>query len=166
MTAEDRTTRRVQKKGRRAIMIAYFVVVVIISTICTIEIVIQAISSQGGRATDAHVECVEGVRSLAAAVDRARSKVDGTNRVEADAVAKYRAALEPEWSHRGAVRRACRGDRQRLDALDAVVHLGFAEEHAVRRNAVELAPFRRRASELLNAHIPPAPAASAEPITP
>lgn len=147
-------------------MIAYFVVVVVVITICTAEISIQAFSRLGGKSTDAEVGCVDGIRSLVAAVDRARSGVDGSNRKEADAVNRYRSALQPEWSRRGAVRRACKGDVGRLETLDAVVHLGFAEEHAVRRNAVELAPFRRRASELLEKNLPVAPppgAVSAQP---
>lgn len=147
-------------------MIAYFVVVVVIITVCTVEISIQAFSRRGGKATEAQVECVEGIRSLVAAVDRARSRVDGSNRKESDAVSRYRAALEPEWSRRGAVRRACRGDSARLETLDAVVHMGFAEEHAVRRNAMELAPFRRHASELIDKNLPAAPASGADPAQP
>lgn len=138
-------------------MIAYFVLVVVIITVCTVQISIQAFSRLGGKATDAQVECAEGIQSLVAAIDRARTAVDGSNRRESDAVATYRAALQPEWSRRGAVRRACKGDAERLATLDAVVHMGFAEEHAVRRNAVELAPFRRRASKLIEQNLPAPP---------
>ena len=166
MTSDERQKRRARQRGRRAVMIAYFVVVVVIISICTIEISIQAFSRRGGKATEARVECVEGIRSLVAAVDRARSGVDGSNRKEADAVARYRAALEPEWSRRGAVRRACKGDPARLETLDAVVHMGFAEEHAVRRSAVELAPFRRLASQLMQKNLPAVPASSADPAQP
>lgn len=115
---------------------------------------------------DAEVECVAGIRSLVTAIDRARSRVDGSNQRESDAVARYRKALQPEWSKRGAVRRACRGDPARLRTLDAVVHLGFAEEHLVRRNAVELAPFRRRAAELIRDNLPARPAPGAVPVDP
>jgi len=166
MTSAERQNRRARKKGRRGVMIAYFVVVVVVITICTVEISIQAFSRLGGTSRDAQVECVEGIRSLIAAVDRARSGVDGSNRKEADAVIRYRASLEPEWSRRGAVRRACKGDIGRLETLDAVVHLGFAEEQAVRRNAMELAPFRRRASELLEKNLPAASAPGAVPVQP
>ncbi|PIE05584.1 MAG: hypothetical protein CSA75_03980 [Sorangium cellulosum] len=164
MTSDEQQDRRAKDKGRRVIMIAYFVVVVVVCAICVVEISVQAFSRLRGRATDEKVQCMEGIRGLVAAVDRARSAVDGSNRKESDVVAQYRAGLEPEWSNRGAVRRACRNNADKLRALDAIIHLGFAEEHAVRRNAVELAPFRRRASESLSAQIPAlAPSATPAP---
>lgn len=135
-------------------MIAYFALVVVICTICTIQVSSQAISRIGGKSNDP-VECVDGIRSLARAIERARVAVHRSDLKESEAVSCYRSNLEPEWSRRGAVQEACQGDANRLRALDAVIHLGFAEEHAVRRDAVELASFRRHATDLIEKHLPP-----------
>jgi hypothetical protein len=135
-------------------MIAYFALIVVICTICTIQVSTQAISRIGGE-TDEPVECVDGIRSLARAIERARVAVHRSDLKESEAVSRYRSNLEPEWSRRGAVEKACQGDKNRLRALDAVLHVGFAEEHAVRRDAVELASFRRRATDLIDKYLPP-----------
>jgi hypothetical protein len=142
-----------RRKGRRWMMIAYFAFVVVIVVVCTVEVSLQAFARPHGNVDDS-VKCAEGIASLARAVDRGLVAVNDDTLTEFEAVDKYRNALEPEWSMRGSVRAACEGDEGKLEALDAVVHMGFAEEHTVRHNAFEIAPFRRRARELLMRELP------------
>ena len=158
----DRQERKARRKGRRGVMIGYFVLVVVVIGICTVQVTTQAIGRLGGTHSDAPVDCVPGIRSLVVAVDRARTAAAASHQDESEAVALFRSSLEPEWARRGDIERACQGDPARLETLDAVIHLGFAEEHAVRRDAVELSEIRRKAADLVHKHVPPPPSASVQ----
>ena len=63
---------------------------------------------------------------------------------ERSALARYRGALEPEWSEEKAVVAACAGDAAGRKRLNDVIALRYAEEHAVRYESLGLAPLRRR----------------------
>ncbi|MCU0692158.1 MAG: hypothetical protein MUF54_12230 [Polyangiaceae bacterium] len=134
-------------------MIAYFAFVVLVSLVCTVEISLQAFESPTG--TSHPTTCREGILSLMAAIDRARQHSEEPVATENGAVQRFRQAREPAWSRRDAVLAACRGDEQMTEAFDAVVHLGFAEEHGVRREAIELGPFRLRARKLVQTYVEP-----------
>jgi hypothetical protein len=158
----DRQERKARRKGRRGVMIGYFVLVVVVIGICTVQVTIQAVGRLGGTPSDAPVDCAQGIRSLVTAIERARSAAAASHEGESEAVALFRSSLEPEWARRGDIERACKGDPARLEALDAVIHLGFAEEHAVRRDAVELSEIRSKAADLVHRHVPPPPPASVQ----
>ena len=134
-------------------MIAYFAFVVVVCVVSVVEVTLQAFARPHGNVNDS-VKCAEGIAALARAVERGLVAVSDDTLTEFEAVDKYRNALEPDWSTRGSVRAACEGDEGKLEALDAVVHMGFAEEHTVRHNAFEVAPFRLRARELLKRELP------------
>jgi hypothetical protein len=93
--------------------------------------------------------CGDGLLALHAAVERARLAAAGTDGEDA-ALARFRAALTPEWGHRDDVAAACRGSADDEGALDAIERLRYAEEHAVRREAGELAPLRRRVEAIVD----------------
>ena len=92
--------------------------------------------------------CRSGIRSLVTAVERARKAAAAENGDERAALARFRAKLAPEWQRLPAVERACEADGQARSALRDVVELRFAEEHAVRYEAVALARLRRRVKAL------------------
>jgi hypothetical protein len=100
--------------------------------------------------------CREGLRALAAAVDRARRTAPGLEGVEEVAIARFRRSLEPEWSFRDNVASACRGRAEDEGALDTIERLRYAEEHAVRREAGDLAPLRRRVQTIVDEQLGPA----------
>jgi hypothetical protein len=100
-----------------------------------------------GRASPFH-GCREGLRSLAAAVDRARQAAPGEGGEDA-AIARFRGALAPEWGFRDEVAASCRSSEADERALDAIERLRYAEEHAARREAGDLAPLRRRVHTIL-----------------
>jgi hypothetical protein len=92
--------------------------------------------------------CRSGIQSLVTAVERARQAAAAENGDERAALARFRAKLAPEWQRLPAVERACEADEQARGALRDVVELRFAEEHAVRYEAVALARLRRRVKAL------------------
>jgi len=94
--------------------------------------------------------------NLMKAVDRARLAAAGTEGEDA-ALARFRSALEPEWSHRDGVASRCKGAAADEATLDAIERLRYAEEHAVRREAGELAPLRRRVQGIIDRELSPCP---------
>jgi hypothetical protein len=65
------------------------------------------------------------------------------------ALADFRRALSPEWDDRDHIEDLCRPSPSSMAALDALERLRYAEEHAVRREAAELAPLRRRVQAIV-----------------
>ncbi len=100
--------------------------------------------------------CREGLIALAGAVDRAREAAPGTDGEDA-AIARFRSALEPEWGYRDGIAASCRGASENERALDAIERLRYAEEHAARREAGDLAPLRRKVRDIVNGELGPAP---------
>lgn len=144
-------------------LVAYFAFSVLVIAVCTIEVTVQACAGVK-RTDDATVECASGILSLMHAVERATKSAATGTRPEREALESFRAALEPEWSRREAISHACAGRKDMEETLDAVLHLGWAEERSVRRDSLETTEFRRRARELVARNIPggAVPAASSE----
>jgi len=150
-----------RRKGRKAILVAYFAFSVLIIAVCTVEISVQAFAGVK-RTDDDQVDCVTGIQSLMRAVERATAGSSTVTLPEREAVESFRKALEPEWSRRDAIRRACKGQDNLEDTLDAVLHLGWAEERSVRRDSLETTEFRRRARDLMDRNIRSAAGSPAE----
>src|SRR6187551_3508416 len=93
-------------------------------------------------------ECRGGTRDLLTAVRRASLAAAAETGDERAAVGRFRAALEPEWSTRASLDSVCRADSKAQAALAEIDALRYAEEHAVRYEAVGLAPQRRRVQAL------------------
>ncbi len=106
--------------------------------------------------------CEDGIRALAGAIDRARAAAAASDGDEDDAIARFRRALEPDWAGFDGVASSCRTKPENQRALDAIERLRYAEEHAVRREAGELAPLRRRVQAIVDA-LPPPPAQNPRP---
>ncbi|MCL2825584.1 MAG: hypothetical protein FWD57_16450 [Polyangiaceae bacterium] len=153
----DRSSRDARNIGRRIVMIGYYSVFVIVTGIGTWQVTEQAFRRLGNPQSDTPIDCVEGINSLATAISRARGAALTSHAEESEAVKNYRDGLNPEWERRGDIERACMSNKQHLETLEAVVHLGFVEEHAVRREAVELSTVRRKTSDMVRRHTSPAP---------
>lgn len=152
---DDRRT-SLRKRTRRYMMIGYFFVVLAVCGISAVQVVKQVFFTKPELADAKQLECGEGIRLLDDAIDRARKTVHRSALNETQAVRKYRDALEPTWSHRFAIERACMGDVQREQAVRALIRLGHAEEHAVRSDAAELARLRKRTEQLVQRVAAPA----------
>jgi hypothetical protein len=103
-----------------------------------------------------YASCREGLRAMVAALDRARHAAPGLDGREEVALDRFRRSLEPEWSYRHQIAAACRGQAEDERALDAIERLRYAEEHAVRREAGDLAPLRRRVQAIVDERLSPA----------
>ena len=144
----DKPPRTPAALGRRIGAIAYWTVVVVVSLAAGVEITWQVFFLPSPPAP--YASCHEGLRSLFGAVVRARDAAAHTEAGEDAALARFRGALQPEWTYRDGVATLCRGSAKDEGALDAIERLRYAEEHAVRREAGELAPLRRRVQAIVD----------------
>lgn len=143
-------------------MVVYFAFSVLVIAVCTIEVSVQACAS-AARTDDHQVECGPGILSLVHALDRATKAASTGTKDEREAVESFRASLEPEWSRRDDIRRACAGRPEMEETLDAVLHQGWGEERSVRRDSLETNQLRRRARSLVERNIRGGGATGPEP---
>ncbi|MCK6586642.1 MAG: hypothetical protein HUU21_40665 [Polyangiaceae bacterium] len=137
---------RARRRGRR---VAFAIFYSICGWICisgAVQITQQVFGSPAGPSP--YAGCHEGLLALVSAVDRARSAAPGTDGEDA-AIERFRGALLPEWRYRDAIAGACGKRAADKRALDAIERLRYAEEHAVRREAGDLAPLRRRVQAIV-----------------
>lgn len=134
-----------RRYGRAAGLVAFAAIVTAFTVTWSLQIMRQAFAPEP---TPAKVECRPGVRALIQALRRARGSAAAQTGGERAALAQFRAAIRPEWETRAQVSAACRTDRKALKVLHEIDLLRYAEEHAVRYEAVELARRRRRIQAL------------------
>lgn len=126
----------------RAIGIALFAALVTTFTaVCAVQIIWQAWHPAGALPAG---ECRTGIRQLISAIHRAREAASRVTGGEQEELTQFRAALEPEWSTRPSLTDRCAGDTEALAALGEVDRLRYAEEHALRYEALDVANRRRR----------------------
>lgn len=136
--------------GRRIGAIVYWGLVGAVCLAGAVEVTWQVFQ----RGPDApYATCHDGLRALFAALVRARDAAGNTDAGEDAALARFRDALAPEWGYRDGVASRCRGSAKDEGALDAIERLRYAEEHAVRREAGELAPLRRRVQAIVDGEL-------------
>jgi hypothetical protein len=100
--------------------------------------------------------CDEGLRALHAAIDAGRAAAEADPVDPTQALAAYRAQVDPVWRALPPVKSRCQSpeDRRSLDALE---RLRYAEEHAVRREASNLASLRRQVATDVASRTPSPP---------
>ena len=144
VTPLSRTEAR-RRLGRRIGLGLFAVLLSAFTIVCSGQIILQVWFPR----SEATIQsCRSGIQSLVTAVERARRAAAAENGDERAALARFRAQLAPEWQRLPAVERACEADGEAGGALRDVVELRFAEEHAVRYEAVALARLRRRVKAL------------------
>jgi len=153
-------------RGRRMALIVYYIMVVLVGGAAAVQISRQVLFGPGpatlgndapsGAVSTAPLPpgtCHQGLRSLFDALTRAREAAAGSEGGEDAALARFRKALEPEWNRRDGVASRCRGTAKDAATLDAIERLRYAEEHAVRREAGELAPLRRKVQAIVDSEL-------------
>jgi len=102
--------------------------------------------------------CKSGVDSLYRSMDRARRDAAAETAGETAALHDFRTSLEPEWSRYGAVRAQCQREAypKGQAALRNVELLRYAEERAVRYDALDLSRLRRTTPGAIEALSSPA----------
>jgi hypothetical protein len=133
-----------KRRGRRFAIVVFGLIVGGITALWALQIIGQVWFPE----VAGTVDCREGLRSLVDSVRRARTAAAEETGGERRAMARFRAELEEAWSRRPAIGAACESDPDSRRALADVDRLRFAEEHAVRYEAVDLARRRRRVQAL------------------
>ncbi len=141
---EDRRE-RARRAGRRVGLGVFAAIVTAFTSICTFQIVSQVWFPP---ASDATLSCKDGVRELVTAVRKGRESADGETGGEKAAMDRFRTELEGAWSREGTIARRCAPDRTGARAVVTVRRWRYAEEHAVRYGAIDLAPRRREIASL------------------
>jgi hypothetical protein len=134
-----------RRRGRRAGIAVFALVVTAFTAVCTAQILLQVWAP---RVVPTTVGCEAGLRGLIMAVDRARREASEETGGERAAVARFRRALLPEWEQRPALSKECRSNKALARGLRQIDWLRYAEEHAVRYEAVDVAKLRRQVAAL------------------
>lgn len=141
----DEAKGRWARIGRRLGLVVFAVPVAGATLIWTIQITRQVFWPDFSRQPG---DCHAAVLGLDLAVRRARDAAAHEINGERLALKRFRDGLAPEWQNREGVARACQGDPAALAALSNLDALRYAEEHAVRYEAVALAKQRRRSDAI------------------
>ena len=100
--------------------------------------------------------CRDGLAALYQAIERGRLAAEhGPDDGEEAALLRFRETVAPDWRHRDAVAELCRSAPQEISARDAIERLRYAEENAVRREAGDLAPLRRKVQAIVDHDLAP-----------
>lgn len=142
-TADPRL--RAARLGRRLGILAFAIPVAGATAIWTVQILRQVFWPEPSAHT---ADCRAEVLSLERALRRARHAAAEEAHGERAALDQFRRALFPEWRERSGLEQVCSGDAEALRALSDIDALRYAEEHAVRYEAVALAKQRRRADTI------------------
>lgn len=158
----DKPRRSPRALGRRIGAVVYWAMVAAICIAGAAEVTWQVLFQPATVAP--YASCHDGLRALFGALVRARDAAAHSEAGEDAALGRFRDALQPEWQHRDAVAVQCRTSAKDRDALDAIERLRYAEEHAVRREAGELAPLRRRVQAIVDGDLGgPPPSSTSDP---
>ncbi len=134
-----------RRRGRRTALALYYGLVVWVIVWGTTQLT-QQLFFRSARSSP-FPTCEAGLQALALAVERGRASAAGDDG-EDGAVRRFREAVATEWAWRDEIASSCRGTPKGEGALDAIERLRYAEEHAARLEAGELAPLRRRVRSL------------------
>ena len=144
LSAEERLA-SVRQTGRTIGIAIFGSLMAAFTAVCSIQICLQVWSP---RVTPLEVGCSAGTLQLVEAVEAARL-ASADEAEEQAALAKFRGALSPAWTFRPALNRACAGDAAAVGRLHAIDRLRYAEEHAVRYGAVDLAKRRQEVQRFI-----------------
>lgn len=151
----SRSPRSPRARGRRIAILVYYAMVALVGGAAAVQITRQVFFEPAPPAPFA--TCHEGLRALHTALGRAREAAARSEGGEDAALDRFRSALEPEWTYRDFVASRCRESTGDAATLDAIERLRYAEEHAVRREAGELAPLRRKVQAIVDGGRSPSP---------
>jgi hypothetical protein len=135
----------VRRRGRRVGIGVFSLLVTAFTAICSVQVLAQVWAPN---VVPTDKPCHVALRGLMSAIERARAEAALETRGERAAVQRFRRSLDPEWSHRAALDGTCQDEEHRR-ALVLIDWLRYAEEHAVRYEALDVAQLRREASSLM-----------------
>lgn len=136
---------RSEQLGRTIGTVVFAGIVAAFTIVCSVQICIQVWAPE---IVPLPTDCAAGTLLLADSIATARAAA-ATREGEQGALSAFRQAIGPTWALRPALGLECADDRAAMQRLRAVDRLRYAEEHAVRYGAVDLAERRREVSRLL-----------------
>jgi hypothetical protein len=131
-----------RRRGRRAGILVFGVIVASVTAWWSIQI-LQQVFAPTVPALDR--PCRQAMGELLQGLQQARQAAAAEMGGEKAGLRAFRQALGPSWQRRPALDQACAQDQGALEALHEIDELRYAEEHAVRYEAVKLARQRKRA---------------------
>lgn len=152
MSQPSQPEAKAKRRGRRVALALYGIFVGGFILIASGNVIWQVFGPE--LVTRPEGSCTAGLRELVLALDRAREAASATpDESESAALLRFRSALGPEWDRHALVANTCQGNREFLAALDTIERLRYAEEHAVRLEASELAPLRFAVRKLMEGRL-------------
>lgn len=135
----------VRQLGRTLGISLFALLVATFTAVCSIQICLQVwnpivIPPRAG--------CSAGTLQLVEAIEAARA-ASADQAEEQAALTQFRGAVSPAWAFRPGLARQCAGDVEAIRRLRAVDRLRYAEEHAVRYGAVDLAKRRQEVKRFI-----------------
>jgi hypothetical protein len=140
--ANPRATDHANRRGRRIGLIVFVVLATGFTSVCAVQIIQQVWFPTS---PSSEQSCRQGLRELIQALGRARELAARTSGERA-ALDAFRRGLMPEWNR--SLAEACRASPELARALGDLEELRYAEEHAVRHEAFDLAARRQRIASL------------------
>ena len=141
-------------RGRRIAVRVYYLLLAAVCLMAGGQVTRELLFARAPERTPvSSATCAHGLRALIAAVTRAKVAANTSALGEDHALNSFRAALEPEWGRAAEVSASCSGSVRDEAALDAIFHLRYAEENAVRREAAESYPFAVEAQALMEGEL-------------
>ncbi len=141
----DGGSERARQLGRTIGIAVFGLIVATFTVVCSVQICLQVWAPE---VTTSDLDCSAGTLRLIEAIEAARV-ASADQAEEQAALARFRGALAPAWTHRPGLARACAGDPAAVQRLHAVDRLRYAEEHAVRYAAIDLAKRRQEVKRLI-----------------
>lgn len=135
------------RKGRRLALAVFYGGVVLFTASLSGQITWHVMKPQP--APPAGLECKPQLALLVEAIDRAKAAASEETSDPDRALSRFRAALSPAWDSHPSIAQVCGKDPKLAEMLDSVERLRYAEENAVRRDARDLSPLRRRVTAFL-----------------
>jgi hypothetical protein len=114
--------------------------------VCSVQICIQVWAP---KLVPAPTDCAAGTLMLVDSIEAARSAASSVVG-EREALSRFRQTVAPVWAFRPALGVECKRDPAALERLRAVDRLRYAEEHAVRYEAADLAARRHDVERLIS----------------
>ena len=143
--AQATRTGRIRRRGRTLGIVVFSLLVAAFTAVWTIQICLQVWAP---RVPEGSFDCRPGVIALFESLEQARAAAAQQNGEQA-ALAAFRGVLARAWEAQPALIGSCRSDHVGAEALHEVTRLRYAEEHAVRYEAHDLAPRRRLVDNLM-----------------
>lgn len=143
---DNSDSKALRLRGRRVGIVLFSLLVTAFTAVCSVQLLWQVYSPS---IVPSGLACPTALRGLVAAIDRARVAAAKETGGERAAVQRFRVALQPDWTSRAALDRECGADQKMREGLKLVDWLRYAEEHAVRYEALDVAQLRRKTLKLM-----------------